>query len=354
MDDARSGVPGGEGRACGRTDVNVNLNAASWLHEVSSQETRRGFGRSSRRFSLYGEPRIRATEQLLCRWPKVSIPALDIGSDGRFAAPNRAHETGGSTAMRSEIADGIATLSFTSPATFNALDGAKTKQFRDALDRALDDPGVRVVILRGDGPAFGAGGDLAMFEPMAQAPEILRSLGRDLNAGIERLRTTDAVVLAAVHGSVAGGSIGLMLAADMAIAAEGTRFNFAYMKIGGCPDAGNSVFLPRIVGDRKAFELIALSETFDAAEALRLGLVNRVVPLDRLDAETRKLAARFAAGPAASFAATKHLLRQSATAPLRQHLDREIETFARVSSTPDFVEGVTAFRTKRAPKFGQG
>ena len=145
-----------------------------------------------------------------------------------------------------------------------------------------------------------------------------------------------------------------MLSADMVIAAEGTRFNFAYMKIGGCPDAGNSVFLPRIVGDRKAFELIALSETFDAGEALRLGLVNRIVPLDQLESETRKLAARFIAGPAASFAATKRLLRQSATTPLRQHLDNEIETFARVSSTPDFVEGVTAFRAKRAPKFGQG
>ncbi|MGE0733256.1 MAG: enoyl-CoA hydratase/isomerase family protein [Alphaproteobacteria bacterium] len=256
--------------------------------------------------------------------------------------------------MRTEITGGIATLSFTSPATFNALDGAKTKLFREALDKALGDSTVRVVVLRGDGPAFGAGGDLSMFEPMEQAPDILRALGRDLNSAIERLRTTDAVVIASVHGSVAGGSIGLMLAADMVIAAEGTRFNFAYMKIGGCPDAGNSVFLPRIVGDRKAFELIALSETFDAAEALRLGLVNRIVPLDQLEAETRKLAARFMSGPAASFAATKHLLRQSATAPLRQHLDNEIETFARVSSTADFVEGVTAFRAKRVPKFGQG
>lgn len=255
---------------------------------------------------------------------------------------------------RLSIAAGLATVTFDDPATMNAMGPAQIADLNRVTAQLADHPGVRVVLLRGQGPAFGVGGDLRAFNPAAgDAAAALRAIGKELNPMILRLRQLPAIVVAAVHGAVAGGSMGVMCAADMVIAAEDTKFNMAYARIGASPDAGNSWLLPRIVGQRKALEWLVLSDNFDAQTALSFGLVNRVVPAPELAQETEKLVARLLAGPHSSQARMKRLVYQSDSTTLAQQLDEEIEEFARSAEGPDFAEGVRAFMEKRAPRFNQ-
>ncbi|HTN67533.1 MAG TPA: enoyl-CoA hydratase-related protein [Burkholderiaceae bacterium] len=256
--------------------------------------------------------------------------------------------------MHLQIADGLATIVFDNPGSFNVMSIDQLTAFGQATEQLAADPGVRVVVLRAEGPIFGGGGDIASFRLGADdAPDQLRAIGRVLNPAILRLRALPAIVVAAVHGAVAGGSVGMMSAADLVIAAQGTKFNLAYARIGASPDVGNSWFLPRLVGARKALEWLLLSDDFDADTALAHGLVNQVVPAAQLRAAADQLVARLLAGPHGSQARMKRLIYQSESTPLAQQLYDEIEHFAQATATPDFVEGVTAFLQKRAPHFGQ-
>lgn len=142
-----------------------------------------------------------------------------------------------------------------------------------------------------------------------------------------------------------------MAAADLALAAEGTQFTLAYSNIGASPDGGATCFLPRLLGYRKALELMLLSETFDAGAALEMGLVNRVVKPEALLVETERLARRLVEGPTAAYAETKRLAQQGYTRALEAQLEAEIEAFAGCAGTGDFAEGVTAFVQKRKPQF---
>ena len=255
--------------------------------------------------------------------------------------------------IRLEIAHGLASVIFDNPAALNAMDAAMAPRLAQVTAQIAADPSVRVVLLRAEGPAFGVGGDIGHFrEDLAGLPAALRELGHEINPAIAALRELPAIVVAAVHGAVAGGSVGLMSTADLVIAAESTKFNLAYARIGGSPDIGNSWFLPRLVGPRRALELLLLSESFDAQAALRYGLVNQVVPDAQLGAAAEALVARLLAGPREAYARIKRLVYRSERTSLRQQLDDEIENFAQLAETEDFAEGVAAFLEKRAPKFG--
>ncbi|HVL74993.1 MAG TPA: enoyl-CoA hydratase-related protein [Noviherbaspirillum sp.] len=255
---------------------------------------------------------------------------------------------------RLTIADGLATVVFDDAATLNAMGPKQIADMNRVIAALADDASVRVVLLRAEGPAFGVGGDLRAFNPKTgNAAAALREIGRDLNPMILRLRTLPAIVVAAVHGAVAGGSMGLMCAADIVLVAEGTKFSTAYARIAASPDAGNSWFLPRLVGQRKALEWLLLSDTFDAATAHAFGLVNQVVPAAQLAAESERIVARLLAGPHSSHARIKRLVYQSETTPLPVQLDAEIEHFAQCAEGPDFAEGVAAFVEKRAPRFNR-
>jgi 2-(1,2-epoxy-1,2-dihydrophenyl)acetyl-CoA isomerase len=172
-----------------------------------------------------------------------------------------------------------------------------------------------------------------------------------LHAAIRALRDADKPVIASVHGAVAGAGMSLLAAADLAIAADGTKFSMAYSAIGTSPDGGSTWFLPRLVGARRAMELLVLSEPFDAATALSFGLINRVVSAAELEAATAQLARRLAAGPARAYAETKALVNRTFETPLAAQLDAEAAAFARCAATQDFTEGVTAFVEKRKAKF---
>jgi 2-(1,2-epoxy-1,2-dihydrophenyl)acetyl-CoA isomerase len=248
----------------------------------------------------------------------------------------------------------IATMTFNRPEVFNAMNSELIHAFAEITNRLKTLADIRVLIVRGAGKAFLAGGDVGMFHARKDDPTLaadVKPLGDALHAGIINLRELPFPVVAEIQGACAGAGVSVALACDFAIASEKAMFNTAYTKIGLSPDGGSTWFLPRMVGMKKAAELIMLAENIDAKTALELGLVNRVVAQDALRTEVDALAARLAKGATTAFANTKRLLNQSFTTPIQTHLDDEIALFAKASQTNDFKEGVTAFVEKRAPEF---
>lgn len=246
----------------------------------------------------------------------------------------------------------LATIVFNRPQVLNALDDEMILAFREACERVAAEDAIRCVVLRGDGPAFLAGGDVAMFAAnVGELPRLSLALARELHFGILALRRMPKPVIASVHGAVAGAGVSIMAACDLAIAADDARFTAAYSAIGASPDGGASYFLSRCLGPRRALEFLLLSEPVDAAAALRVGLVNRVVPVADLCEATQKLAARLAAGPTRAYAETKRLIDESADAPLERQLESEAMAFGRCAGSADMREGIAAFVAKRRPSF---
>lgn len=257
--------------------------------------------------------------------------------------------------IRTHIAaDGLARITFARAAQYNALDLEAMLELQRATREVAGNPSVRVVLVQGDGPAFSAGGDIGFMKARRDdADRMLEEVGRALNPAILVLREMEALVVMSVHGSVAGGSVGLMLAGDLVVAAAGTRFNLAYSRMGGSPDAGCSWFLPRLAGHQRAIELLALSDTFDADRAREMGLVNYVVDGAEREAFTMQLVQRLLAAPRVTLANVKRLVRQAQHTELAPHLELEIASYARACATAHFREGVSAFLEKRKPVFGQ-
>lgn len=242
----------------------------------------------------------------------------------------------------------------------NAVDRETIAALAAAAGEAAEDKAARVVLLRGAGSHFCAGGDIQMFGeliglPPEQRREALYQTVDALHPLLLRLRHMPKPVVAAVQGAAAGFGLSLVLAADLAIAAEDAVFACGYIHLGTSPDGGMTMLLPAIVGLKLASELTLLGERLDAARALRLGIVNRLAPPDRLAAEAEALAARLAAGPTAAYARTKALLQHDVGEAFAAQLRREAESFAACAATEDFVEGVRAFLDKRRPDFaGKG
>jgi 2-(1,2-epoxy-1,2-dihydrophenyl)acetyl-CoA isomerase len=250
------------------------------------------------------------------------------------------------------VAGSVATITLNRPQVMNALDAGMIARLRAVCEQACDDAAVRAIVLRGNGPAFLAGGDVALFHAnLPRLPDMIKDLAGELHHAIVALRRAPKPVFASVHGAVAGAGVSLLAAADLAIAATDTKFTLAYSRIAASPDGGSTWFLPRLVGYRKALELMLLSDTFDAATALALGLVNWVAAGADLAAETAKIAQRLASGPTVAFGETKALVNQSFEQPLVAQLAAEAQAFARCARTADLAEGVTAFVEKRKPDF---
>ena len=260
------------------------------------------------------------------------------------------------TAMREPIlyavADHIATITFNRPRVMNALDPAIIRAFGAVCERARSDITARVVVLRGAGAGFVAGGDVASFkEHLTDFSRMVIELAGELHRGILALRRAPKPVIASVHGAVAGAGMSIMMASDLIVAAEGTQFNMAYSKIATSPDGGSTWFLPRLVGYQKAMEMLLLADTVDAQAMHAMGIVNRVVPVAQLDSATLQWAQRLATGPACAYAETKNLLNSELNHSLAKQLEAEAEAFARCAADTDFAEGVTAFLDKRKADF---
>jgi 2-(1,2-epoxy-1,2-dihydrophenyl)acetyl-CoA isomerase len=252
------------------------------------------------------------------------------------------------------VQDRIATLTLNRPEAANALDPILLHAFRDAAESLDERDDVGVVLLKAEGRNFSVGGDLRfMHDAGDDVADAVYGLASTMHAGILALAELDAPVISVVRGAAAGGGMSLAIAADLVLAAETAHFTVAYTAIGFSMDGGSSWTLPRIVGSRRAMELALLNERLTAARAQELGLVNRVVPDEQLDAEAHALAQRLAHGPIGAHGAIKRLLRFSSTTDLARQLEDEAHTIAGLSAAPDGREGVLAFLDKRAPHFGE-
>jgi 2-(1,2-epoxy-1,2-dihydrophenyl)acetyl-CoA isomerase len=250
------------------------------------------------------------------------------------------------------VEEGVATLSFNRPQAMNAMDGEMMIQFRAAAELVESDEAVRVVVLRGEGPGFIAGGDVRVFhQHLAELPQLIVRWGRELHFAIQALRRMGKPVVASVHGACAGAGFSILCATDLAIAADDARFSLAYANLGTSPDGGSSFFLPRLVGYKKAMELTLLPDLFDAATAQSLGLLNWVVPAAELAQQTARIAQRLANGPGRAYEEAKHLLNDSLGRSMETQMEEELFAFARCARTQDFGEGVAAFVEKRKPHF---
>ncbi len=255
-----------------------------------------------------------------------------------------------------EIRDGVAWATLNRPAALNAFSDEMRDEFIRFLTRIERDSTVRCVVLRGNGKNFMAGGDIRSFtEHMAQEPEARRAhfeaTCHAMHPIVYLIRRMPKPVVASVEGACAGLGFSLVLACDLALAADSAIFTLAYIKIGTSPDGGATFFLPRALGMKAAMELALLSDRLDAAAAERLGLINRVVPAAELEQETAKLAERLASGPTHAIAKTKFLLSKALSHDLETHLQAEGVSFGSCAATADMAEGVNAFLGKRPPVF---
>lgn len=248
--------------------------------------------------------------------------------------------------------DGIATITFNRPKAMNCFNHKMAGELEAITETVRADSTIRAVVLNGAGPLFMAGGDIHFFhDNLADMPADVMKIVRTLNASILNLTQMPKPVLASVHGSVAGVGVSLMMACDLVIAAEETKFTLAYSGIGITPDGGASFNLPRLVGPKKALEWIFLSDVFDAQTALMHGLINWVVPGDKLTEETQRLITRLAKGPTQSYARAKRLVNETWKFGLETQLEQEGRAFEECSVTEDFKAGVTGFLEKRRAEF---
>ena len=251
------------------------------------------------------------------------------------------------------VRDGAALLVMNRPDQLNALNNELATALNQAFERIGKDDSVRVVVLTGAGRAFCAGGDLGVIGKGREARDT-KQLEPILRAGmgaVLRMRTIAQPVIAAVNGAAAGAGMNIALAADIRISAEEAVFGQNFAKVGLFPDYGGTYFLPQLVGPSKAAELFYTGDMIDAPTALRLGLVNRVVPGAQLGAEVKAYAARLAAAPPLALRAVKQTLFGANKEALKHALEAEVVHQMRCFASDDCLEGVHAFFEKRAPNF---
>jgi enoyl-CoA hydratase/carnithine racemase len=251
-----------------------------------------------------------------------------------------------------EVKDRIATLTLNRPDKLNAFTGPMIDRWAWALGEAQRDPEVNVVVVTGAGRAFCAGGDVARMGEGRPTPlDHKNQLWENIHRVPKALEAMDKPVIAMVNGVAVGAGMGMSLMCDVRIASDAARFSTGYVRVGLVPGDGDTYFLPRLVGSAKALELLWTAEFVEAAEALRLGIVNRVVPAAELSEATYAFARQVADGPQIPIRMIKRLVYQSLRLDLRTHLDLVSSHMAVVRETEDHREGVRAFGEKRPPKF---
>ncbi|MDQ1708146.1 MAG: hypothetical protein QOJ88_1357 [Pyrinomonadaceae bacterium] len=248
---------------------------------------------------------------------------------------------------------GITTITLNRPEKLNALAGHMRRDLAEALETAGSERNVHVVVITGAGRAFCAGGDVAAMAQLIEqrdAEEFSRLLGSARRV-ITAIRQMTKPVVASINGPAFGAGFNLALACDLRIASTNASFSQSFAKVGLHPDWGGTYFLPRLVTPNKACEMFFLGDAMDAAEALRLGVVNYVVEPAELETETRKLAERLRAAPALALGAAKQAVYMSQAAELEEMLRYETEAQMRCFESQDCAEGLRSFLEKREPKF---
>lgn len=250
---------------------------------------------------------------------------------------------------------GLVTLTLNRPDAYNAIDGPLVDALLDALIDCDEDASVRAVMITGAGKAFCAGGNLkamkAEAEAVGSAGPFLKKLTVSVHGVIATVARMEKPVVAAVNGPAGGFGFSLALACDLVLASENAIFTMAYTKAGLSPDGGSSFFLPRIVGPKRAYDLMVNNEVLSPAEAKDLGIANTIMPADSFMEEARAWCARLAEGPTRAFGAAKRLVASSPDSSLETQMEHERRAIAECGGTADFKEGVAAFVEKRLPDF---
>ena len=250
-----------------------------------------------------------------------------------------------------ERTSALATITLNRPEARNAIDLTMRQELLAALDEVEADAAARVLILTGAGEHFCAGGDVKSMRAHRSTAAEGRVRVQMLNRMVLRLVDFPRPTIAMVDGFAVGAGTNLALCCDLVVASDRARFGELFNKIGLAPDGGGTWLLSRLVGLARAKELIFTGDVFDAAEAARLGLVNRVVPAAELRAVTRALAEKIAAGPPNVLRMAKHMVNRAATTDLAAALDLEAYSQGLAIAADDHQEGLAAFFDKRPPKF---
>ena len=257
-----------------------------------------------------------------------------------------------------DVRDGVAVLTLNRPDAQNTVSLQLAMDLEEATrtiapsERSGDAKGARSVLLAANGPSFCAGGDLKEFGGKDDLAGHINEVLAYLHPAIERLDSLDVPVVAAVRGSAAGAGLGLACAADIVLASPDAKFVSAYTRIGLSPDGSTSYSLPRLVGMRRALEMVLTNRILDASEALDWGIVTRIVDDAALDDEAMTVAKQLAAGAPTGLGAARRLVRDSLGRTLGHQLDMEAEAILRSAAHANAKEGIRAFIEKRSPNYG--
>lgn len=254
--------------------------------------------------------------------------------------------------IKFSVVEGIANIVLNSPKNLNALDEPLLDDFCEALEICYNDDAIKVVVISGEGKAFSAGGDIAaMIKGIKTGDMVLAPGVRKVSTTALKLRNLKKPVIASVNGAAAGAGFNLALLCDFRIAADNAKFIQAFVNIGLVPDMGGTFLLTKMIGAAKATELLMLGRPVDANEALSLGLVTKVVPVEELEKETIKLAKKLCYLPSNSLKNIKSLINRAAFNGFETDLQNEVEYQVACGQTEDFKEGVFAFAEKRKANF---
>jgi enoyl-CoA hydratase/carnithine racemase len=253
-----------------------------------------------------------------------------------------------------KVENGVAYIAFNRPERLNALTFEVYRELTDTFAQLKHERDVRCVVIKGEGRAFCSGGDVRdiIGELFSRDMQGLLEFTRMTCELVHNIRNIPKPVIASLNGTTAGAGACIALASDIRIAAEEAKIAFLFVRVGlSGADMGAAFLLPRVVGLAKATELLMTGDFVSAQEAEKIGLYNRVVALDQLEAETRMIAEKLAAGPAFALSMTKELLNREMDVSLDTALEWEAQAQAICMQHPDYREAYEAFVEKRAPEF---
>ncbi|MER5990708.1 enoyl-CoA hydratase/isomerase family protein [Streptomyces viridosporus] len=249
--------------------------------------------------------------------------------------------------VRYECAAGVARITLARSARANAVDLPTARAFGAAVDRAAADPGIRAVLVRGEGRRFCSGGDVAAMAAAPDRATYLEELAGTFDDALQRLAALPKPVVAAVQGAVAGAGLALMLSCDVIVSAASTKFLLAYAGVGLTPDCGVSYLLPRAIGQQRALELALTGRTLTAEESRAWGLITEMVDDASLDDRARRLSEQLAAGPEFALGQGKRLLRSSWRTSREQNGREEARVIAEAATRPETTVLLASFAGRR-------
>jgi 2-(1,2-epoxy-1,2-dihydrophenyl)acetyl-CoA isomerase len=291
------------------------------------------------------------------------IHLIAFAADGRITSLQQltdsaawVHALGDDAALQTihySVTDALATVCLNRPDVRNAINMRMVEEILDVARRIAADDSIRAVLICGNGPALTVGGDIEHFlaGPGEQFGTLFAKMTAPFHEAFSILSRIDAPIVTAAHGAVAGGGLGYVYAADLVIAAEGTKFVTAFAALGLSGDGGGTWHLPRLIGPRRAAEAYLRNRPIEAAEALQWGLINEIVPPAELRSRAEAVARELASGPTRGFARMRALLRDTWRNDLPTQLQAETEALRYTGDTADAARAINDFAAKRRPEF---